>query len=60
MECRLIRPEFPFQSAKLGSFVYVKENSTGEARLMKTAVDGVIERANLSTHVHAESYVSTE
>ena len=56
----MIRPEFPFQSAKLGSFVYVKENSTGEARLMKTAVDGVIERANLSTHVHAESYVSTE
>ena len=47
-----------FQSAKLGSFVYVKENSTLEARAMKTAVDDVIEGANFTTHVHAESYVS--
>ena len=38
--------------------MYVKENSTREALEMKTAVDDVIEGANLSTHVHAESYVS--
>ena len=51
--------EIPFQSAKLGSFVYVKENSTREALEMKTAVDNVVKGANFSAHVHAESFVST-